>query len=342
MKKYDVIIVGAGPAGVSAAKVLKDKNINFCIIDKNKFPREKLCGGGLTNKSINLLKKLNFNMDNINKIDVSEVDFYAKNIKRNMKLYNEIIMIDRVEFDYNNLKQVINDNLYENESITSIEDNILITNKGKYEFKYIIFADGLNGYSRKLIKNRRFGFCLEYNSNVKTNKTVLDFTAIIGGYGWVFPKVNHTTIGIGKFDDKKADYIKLLYSFANKYNFKIDKTKIKGYHIPLFSKEAYKKSVINNKYIIVGDAASLVDHISGEGIYYALLSGMKAAESIICSLDSNENLKDIYFNKTKGMYKSLCKRKFLSKLLYSKCGLFFIKLGLSNKFFIKKINKMFG
>ena len=56
MKKYDVIIVGAGPAGVSAAKVLKDKNINFCIIDKNKFPREKLCGGGLTNKSINLLK----------------------------------------------------------------------------------------------------------------------------------------------------------------------------------------------------------------------------------------------------------------------------------------------
>ena len=57
MKKYDVIIVGAGPAGVSAAKVLKDKNINFCIIDKNKFPREKLCGGGLTNKSINLLNK---------------------------------------------------------------------------------------------------------------------------------------------------------------------------------------------------------------------------------------------------------------------------------------------
>lgn len=59
MKKYDVIIIGAGPAGIAAAKTLKKVNINFCIIEKNKFPREKLCGGGLTHKSINLINYLN-------------------------------------------------------------------------------------------------------------------------------------------------------------------------------------------------------------------------------------------------------------------------------------------
>ena len=65
MKKFDVIIIGAGPAGISAAKILKDNNINFCIIEKSKFPREKLCGGGLTNKTISLLKELNFSLKNL-------------------------------------------------------------------------------------------------------------------------------------------------------------------------------------------------------------------------------------------------------------------------------------
>ena len=55
MKKYDVIIVGGGPAGAAAGMILKQNNISFCIIDKNKFPREKLCGGGLTHKSMIVL-----------------------------------------------------------------------------------------------------------------------------------------------------------------------------------------------------------------------------------------------------------------------------------------------
>lgn len=342
MKKYDVIIVGCGPAGVAAANILKQNNINFCIIEKNEFPREKLCGGGLTHKSTSLLNELGFNLDKIDYKISKEVEFVAKNLKTNMVLTNEIIMIDRLEFDYNNLKQVINDNIFEKENIISMENNILVTNKDKYEFNYIIFADGVNGFSRRLIENRKFGFCVEYNSEIQTDKTILDFCAIESGYGWVFPKVKHTTIGLGKFNDKKVDYQNLLYNFANKHNFKIDKSKIRGYHIPVFSKKIYKKSVINDKYILVGDSASLVDQVSGEGIYYALVSGKAAAESVITSLIGNQNLKSTYLKKTRTIYRELCKRNFLSKLLYSKYGTFFIKLGLSNKLFIKYLNKMFG
>ena len=340
MKKFDVIIVGGGPAGAGAAKILKDNNINFCIIDKNKFPREKLCGGGLTNKSTTLLNHLGFDYDKSK--DTKEVELVAKKIDRNIPFVNKIVMVDRIDFDYNNLKQVTDNNLFQSENIVSIDNNILKTDKDEYEFKYIIFADGVNGYSRKLINNREFGFCVEYNSKKLTDKTVIDFCAIKNGYGWIFPKSKHTTIGLGNFMVNKDDYKELLINFAKKYDFDIDKSKIRGYFIPVFSKKIYKKSVIDDKYILVWDAASLVDATSGEGIYYALASGVVAAESIICALNNNQSLKKIYFKKSKYICKSLSKRRFLSKLLYSRCGLFFIKLGLSNKFFIKYINKVFG
>lgn len=96
MKKYDVIIVGCGPAGIAAAKVLKNNNINYCIIERNKFPREKLCGGALSNKTQLLLKELELNIENINKKEITEVEFAAKGINYNMKLINPIIMIDRL------------------------------------------------------------------------------------------------------------------------------------------------------------------------------------------------------------------------------------------------------
>lgn len=342
MKRYDVIIIGCGPAGAAAAKILKNNNINYCIIEKNKFPREKLCGGALSSKTQNLLSELGFDIKKNKKREIKEVVFAAKNIKYSMELINKIVMIDRAEFDYNNLKELDKKNIFYEENIINVENNILTTNKDKYKFKYIIFADGVNGYSRRLISNRKFGLCIEYNVNTKTDNAILDFCAIESGYGWIFPKEKHTTIGIGEFNDKKVDYQNLLTSFAKKYNFDIEKNKVKGYFIPIFSKDIFKKSVIDNKYILIGDSASLVDQVSGEGIYYALASGKIAAESIVYCLNNNDMIKKIYFKNTKNIYKDLKKRKFLSKLLYSKYGSFFIKIGLSNKIFIKILNKMFG
>lgn len=342
MKKYDVIVVGAGPAGFAASKILKDNNINFCIIDKNKFPREKLCGGGLTNKSLNLLNSLNISLDNIKTKTCNSIYFVSKNINKNMILDNKIIMIDRKEFDYNNIKLITNNNFYENEKIVNINNNILTTNKDEYEFKYIIFADGVNGYSKKLIANRKIGFCVEYNSNTLTDKTVFDFCAIKDGYGWIFPKKEHTTIGLGNFNGKYDDYKTLLCNFARKYNFEIDEKNIKGYPIPLYSKKIYKNSVIDNKYILVGDAASLVDPVSGEGIFYALISGIMASESIISSINENTDLKTTYFKKSKILYKCLNRRHHINKLLYSKCGPLFMKITLKSKKLTKYINRLFG
>ena len=88
-----------------------------------------------------------------------------------MKLVNNIIMTNRVEFDENNFRQVTKI-VYENETIIDISDNVIVTNNDKYHFKYLIFADGVNGYSRKLINNRKFGFCVEYNDSKLTGSVI--------------------------------------------------------------------------------------------------------------------------------------------------------------------------
>ena len=342
MKSFDCIVVGAGPAGIAASKILNDNNIDYCIIDKCEFPREKLCGGGLTSKSTRILKKLGLKYDNIDNKLTKEVLVVSKRASKVIKLDNPIVMVDRKEFDNNNLRQIKNKNIFLNETITNIEENILTTNKDKYQFKYIIFADGVNGYSRKLIKNREFGFCVEFTSSKETQETVLDFEAIKKGYGWIFPKKGNTTIGLGNVFNRKDDYIKALIEFAKKYNYDIDKKQIKGYHIPAFSKKIYEQSVIDNKYILVGDAASLVDPCSGEGIYYALASGIYAGKTITEVLKNNKDIKETYFNKTAGLCRGLEKRKKLSKALYSKSSRTLIQIGLHSKKCIKLINRVFA
>ena len=342
MKKYDVIIVGGGPAGIAAAQIFNKNKINYCLIDKCRFPREKLCGGGLTSKSIRVLNNLGIKIDNVKSQKVKDVLLVAKNKSEDIALDDGIVMIDRKEFDSINIKEIVRDNLFEEEKIKSIDNNILTTDKGSYEFKYIIFADGINGYSRKLISNREFGFCVEYESKELTEKTVIDFNAIKYGYGWIFPKKSHTTIGLGNFIDKKCDYVKLLQDFGKKYNFTINKKDIRGYHIPTFSQYVYNNSVINNQYILVGDAASLVNPISGEGIYYALVSGKNAALSIIECLKNNGDLKEIYFKKNEGIYNSLKKMSVLSKQLYSYKKNVLIKFGMNNKKIMDRIKKVFG
>lgn len=341
MKKFDCLIIGAGPAGIAAGKTLESHNIDYCIIDRNKFPREKLCGGGLTNKSVNFLKKIGIDYQKVKQKESTSVLVASKKIQKSVTLDNPIIMIDRKEFDYNNLKNLKTKNIFEGEQITKIENNTLVTDKDEYEFKYIIFADGVNGFSRRLLQNRKFGFCVEYLLNKTTETTVLDFSAIEDGYGWIFPKKDSTTIGLGNYNMDRADYIKALDDFAKKYGFEIDRTKIKGYHIPVFSKEIFNQSVINNKFILVGDAASLVDPISGEGIYYALASGHFAALAVIDALN-DKDLKESYFSKSTNLCRSLEKRTAASKYLYSKMGPTFIKMGLTNNTLLEKIKKIFG
>lgn len=336
MKKFDVIIIGCGPAGVAAAKTLLKNNVDFCMIDKEKYPRKKLCAGGLTDKSIRVLNELELEYQSVIKQECSSFELKTKNKTRNLEIKKSIVMVDRTEFDNNNLEQIKakNKNVFEGETVLDIDDNIVITSKDKYAFKYVIFADGVNGYSRKFSNLKNIGFSVEIDvSNRKDTSIAISFDALRDGYAWIFPKGSYSTIGLGKFKNVKDDYKKLLKDFCDNYDITFDEKLVRGYPIPTGG--YIKKAVIDNK-ILVGDAAALVDPISGEGIYYALISGKYAAEAILKKLENDKvNLKREYNANMKKSLLILSYKKFTGRLFYSPLKHFLISLAYSNRLLLR-------
>jgi len=336
MKEFDIIIIGCGPAGIAAASALLKNNADFCMIEKEKFPRKKLCAGGLTNKSIKLLKEMDLKIDNIIKQKITNVEIDSKSRSRVIPTFNPVIMVDRSEFDNNNLTQikVQNKNIYENEIISHIEENIIVTNRSKYRYKFIIFADGVNGYSRKITNLKGIGFSVEFDIQNRNDKNmVLSFDATKDGYAWIFPKGNYSTVGLVKFKNVKDDYNKLLLDFCKNKNIAVKDEKIGGFPIP--GGYYIKPEVIDDNKIIVGDAAGLVDPITGEGIYYAMLSGKYAAEAIIEKLKNNKVSLANQYNKTiKKVHKDLSRKVLIGKLLNSPLRHILITIVFS-KFFRK-------
>lgn len=336
MKKFDAIIIGCGPAGVAAAKTLLKNNVNFCMIDECVFPRKKLCAGGLTDKSIRVLNELGLEYKSVIKKECSTFKLKTKNKIRSLKVKKIITMVDRGEFDNNNLKQikVANKNIFEGEKVIDIVNNLITTNKDKYEYKYIIFADGVNGYSRKFSKLKNVGFSVEIDVLNRFDKDiVISFDTVRDGYAWVFPKEDYSTIGLGKFKNVKDDYKKLLNDFCVDNDIKFDEKMVRGFPIPTGG--YVKNAVVDNK-ILVGDAAGLVDPISGEGIYYALISGKYAAEAVFRKLNNDKvNLKRLYKGKMRKSYLILSYKRFTGKIFYSPLKHFLISLAYSNKLFLR-------
>ena len=214
---YDVVIVGARPGGVAAAHNLINNNISCILIDKQKFPRNKLCAGGITYKAFELIKSLKLHNEfNIENSIVSEGK--AKGLT---------YLVDRFEFDDYLVEE------YKKKGGTFLEgigvrkidtkgNVITLSNDEKINFKYVIGADGAVGITRKLVdeKFNANGFCLQVEIdkdkfNYEGNYMSLYYGIIPQGYGWIFPKKNSFTVGFGGNYDKNMDYHKEFEEFLN-------------------------------------------------------------------------------------------------------------------------------
>jgi len=339
-RKYDAIIVGAGPAGCSCAHELLKENKRILIIDKANFPRHKPCAGGITIKA---LKELPINIDHLIQHSSQKMVFRFDN-KRKIELQNNTgscVMVIREEFDnyyfnetikmgaeFKKIKKII--------SIESLKDKVLINFDGEeYESSYLIGADGVNSTVRKLssklkFKNPVFAYegLIDKNNN---NKEVTEFIFNKYGYAWIFPKKDHLNVGIGNLIDK-GDGQKLkkqeLYNFVKKRFGDVELKNITGFPI---GTEGINHQTENSNIFLVGDAAGLAETLLGEGIYNAIISGIYAAKSII--RDPND-AKRYYDTFLKQLTKELKLYNKGAKILYGypKISYFMMRLGLGKKF----------
>jgi len=345
---YDVIIIGCGPAGSNAGYFLSKEGLNILAIDKAQFPRLKVCAGGLPYH----ITEYNFEIEDIIQRKCDKTIFTYKSKDKVEIAFNNftIDMVMRKDFDYYLLQRAKKVGLKIRESEQFIKgrfNNDLIeieTNKNNYKTKYLIGADGaLSAVNKEfqIIKNKIFGITL--NSEIEVNDKILerinnniyvDIGNVENGYFWIFPKKEHLSVGIGSTNYKYKNLKKLFFKILKDFNLTEKNIKkindLKGWILPFYTINNKVEKYNCGNVLIAGDAANLVDSLSGEGIYYALKSGELAAIAIL-QTEKKENYIDNYNN--------LLKDKIINNLIYSEkfANLFFkfpyisYKLGVKNK-----------
>lgn len=293
---YDVIIIGAGPAGLACAAELKDSALSVLILEKNEIIGEKICAGGLTfiDESLNLPPE---------KIRIFKTQFIClRDKKYEIPLSRGLVVADRLvlgEQQERNIKDSKNIKILKNTRVESIEDNQVKTSAGIFHFKYLVGADGTNSITRRYLKlSNEYSFALHYEIPLSTNEAIfyLDPKILKSGYIWEFPHKNFTSVGI-YFKEKHftaeaakkilTDYLKnKSYPFA-KANF---------FGAPI--NHSFKGFAFKNIFLI-GEAAGLVSSTTGEGIYFALVSGKEIGKKIINSSYSMPKLKKIIKTKNR-------------------------------------------
>ncbi|HOK40488.1 MAG TPA: geranylgeranyl reductase family protein [bacterium] len=345
---YDVIIIGCGPAGTNAGFYLSKAGLNVLAIEKAQFPRLKVCAGGLPYH----ITEYNFEIENIiqRKCDKTIFTYKGKD-KVEIKFNNFTIdMVMRKDFDNYLLQRAkkVGLKICENEQFKKgIFNNELIeieTDKNYYKTKYLIGADGaLSSVNKefRIIKNKIFGITLNSEIEVKeefltkiNNCIYVDIGNIKNGYFWIFPKKEHLSVGLGSTNYKYKNLKKLFYKILKYFNLTENNIKkindLKGWILPFFTINNNIEKYNSGNVLLVGDAANLVDSLSGEGIYYALKSGELAAISILQTEKKENNIDN---------YNNLLKDKIINNLIYSEkfANLFYkfpyisYKLGVKNK-----------
>ena len=298
---FDVIVIGGGPAGSAAARTLAAGGINVCVVDKCIFPRDKLCGGLLTLRSKKIFDKVfGVSWDPIIDVISRGVVFYYKDrFLNSIGNYRDLHFTRRYNFDNYLLREAekAGANLVLGNAVKNINirDKLLILGDGALlTYKYLIGADGVNSIIAKTLFGNSFNkstiaFGLEMEIPINDqHKSIVDpeiyFGVVRWGYGWVFPKKNTLTVGIAGLYSKNQDLKKEFIGFLKIRFGDIPEAGIKGHYIPFGD---YRDQPGINNILLCGDAAGLVEPITGEGIAFAMQSGYYAALSIIEVLKKN-------------------------------------------------------
>jgi geranylgeranyl reductase family protein len=342
--KYDVIVIGSGPAGATAASILTKNNINTLLIEKEEFPRSKICGGAVSRRALLILEHENIKIPKLNtfkkcdSMQFGTFDFDSVENLANVRFDNEVAYLtDRSEFDHAIVKDAVSKGaeLRQNLIVKNIEkENSQFTikvNDFSFKSKYLLCADGVNSTSAKLLGFRskwetdEVGLCIE--SHITDYDHPLSplnfyFGGVKWGYAWFFDKGNHGSIGIGTPLKDASNLRKLFESFVKNCGYikSIKNLKINAWRLPLTG--GLTRNFVNENALLVGDAAGLVDPFLGEGIYYAIQSGKIAAECII--------------NNKTNTYNEIIEKEITNNLEYSRVLVKLVKL--DPKRFIKLLS----
>ena len=294
VKEFDLVVVGAGPAGAAAAASGRRAGLSVALVDKARFPRDKLCGGLVSGRGLTALERI-FGARPAR--DLFLVGQEAAWLWRGEELVRfrtpyELWFTKRCDFDHELQKRALAAGAedYSGRRWQAWDRSAsTLTLDGGEVLAYggLIAADGATSKLAADLFGRAFdpekiGFTLEVECDRAEDAPKLmevDFRAVPWGYGWRFPKNGSLTVGVGGLHTENPDLRDALAALVPQTA--RQQGRVKGAFLPLgeLRKDPGKANVL-----FVGDAAGLVDPLTGEGIAHALESGAMAAEVLAGAL----------------------------------------------------------
>lgn len=291
--RYDVIVVGAGPAGSTAARECASRGLSVLLLDAAEFPRDKPCGGGV---NLHTMRLLPFDLGDVAERTVSGCRFMLRQGFEFVKDAGEPLtfMTQRSKLDALLVEKAVGAgaSLREGTKVRSVETqpgSVLVRGGGEsLHGSALVVADGVNGKTASMAGlevPRRLFVAIEGNYSPAGGVPAewqdlvgIDIATMPGGYGWLFPKGDHLNVGVIGWEKDAHQLRARVDTLARRYG--LDPSNLwgtRGYRLPVRSPNA---PLARGNVLLAGDAAGLVDPLSGEGIYHAVWSGKAAAEHL--------------------------------------------------------------
>ncbi len=310
---YDAIIVGAGPSGSACAALLSARGAKVLLLDKEKFPRDKPCGDAIGGKALNVLAELGLEQelakrgflrnsglvfsspsgDEVEIPLVADGKEMAGGFVCRRKDYDAILFENAKKKCETVESAEVADVIFENGRATGVR----MKNGGEHFGKIIIGADGANSVvARKTgcFSLKREHYCSAVRAyytgitGLRGNIEIHFLPECMPGYFWIFPLSNsEANVGVGMLlsdiTKRKLNLNRVLEQclknkrFAGRFGSAKLEGEMKGWSLPLASA---KRKCAGNGFALIGDAASLIDPFSGEGVG----NGMKSAKILADTL----------------------------------------------------------
>ncbi len=313
---YDVIVAGAGPAGSATARLLARGGASVLLLDRQRFPRDKPCGGGVTLRAAGALDA-----------DISPiVERTIYGVRFTLRLGPAFERRHDLPLTYMTQRRRLDALLaegaaeagadfHDGEPVTVIDFDgapgapvTVHTAGGSYAARVLIGADGANGVTGRATGLRApppSGLRAGPSSRLRTGfeeavaiegklpfpgglpaewdeYVALDLGSLAGGYGWIFPKDGHLNVGVGAWKYAAFTLRPKLAGICHRFGFDPSRlTDLRGHHLPV---RMPGTPIARGPIALVGDAAGLVDPLSGEGMHMAFASARLAAQGALAAL----------------------------------------------------------
>ncbi len=297
---WDAVVIGAGPAGSTAARRLGAGGASTLLLEKQRLPRYKACGGGVPARTLKLLDGLDISPVSEGHVDTIDVSRFGQHQfrKTSQRPLAWMVMRDRFDAFLTDLASQAGASVRDASPVQSIvvgdDCYELETPTGSIRARHILAADGATGPSARWLgvdsaPTRSAAYEVEvaapHDALAHWHQAAnVDVGYRPWGYGWVFPKEGRLSVGVVTAPKRGRSIRNQTDRYLSRLGLSdADVINVQGH--PIRYRRSTSEPVADRRALLLGDAAGLADEFTAEGIAYAVHSANLAADSVLTAVD---------------------------------------------------------